>query len=161
MIGKPSPRIPADVWLNTPTDTGLSPDYLKGKAYIIAFLSPRSKNSHNLAPVLSDLYSKYQKQGLEVIGCTKLYGIYKDEIQTGQAVTEAQEIELIKQYLRRNRINHPVAVSTEGLSFEAYKVTGIPALFFVDRKGNINNFRSGFERPEWIINHVKKLLEEK
>ncbi|MCP5047996.1 MAG: TlpA family protein disulfide reductase, partial [bacterium] len=132
-----------------------------GKVVLIAFRAPWSESCRNMTPVLNDVYSQYKTNGLVLLDFMKLYGTYADEIETGKKVTETEEITLLKGYIKRHGITHPVAISTEGLAFDDFKVTGIPALFFIDRAGDINDIRIGSGHPQRIHDKIKKLLEEK
>ena len=157
LIGKPVLAISADTWINSPP---LSPEELKGKVVVIEFWATWCSACRKIIPVLNREYNKYKKSELVVIGCTKLYGNYQDEREKREAPDRKEEETLIGQYIKRNRLTFPIAVSYEGYNFEDYKITVLPTTIFIDKYGNIHDITIGAARPHLIGNKIKKLLEE-
>jgi hypothetical protein len=75
--------------------------------------------------------------------------------------TPAEELSLISKYVDRNKITYPIAVSTEGRSFDAYAVTAIPTMAFIDRQGKIAYFKTGSGTLKQIEEKIAALLAEK
>ena len=157
LIGKPVLPISADTWINSPP---LSPEELKGKVVVIEFWATWCKACRKNIPVLNRVYNKYKKSELVVIGCTKLYGNYRDEREKRETPDRKEEENLIEQYIKRNRLTFPIAVSHEGYNFEDYKITVLPTTIFIDKYGNIHDITIGAAIPHLIGNKIKKLLEE-
>ncbi|UCH97732.1 MAG: TlpA family protein disulfide reductase [Candidatus Aminicenantes bacterium] len=156
-IGKPPLPISADTWINSPP---LSQEELKGKVAVIDFWATWSSACRKIIPVLNQEYNKYKKSELVVIGCTKLYGNYQDEIEKKQGLDRTGETALLRQYIKRNQLTFPIAVSHEGYNFEDYKITVIPTIIFIDKYGKIDDITIGAGNPQLIRNKIKKLMEE-
>jgi thiol-disulfide isomerase/thioredoxin len=158
--GKPAPPISADIWFNASPSSPGSPGQLKGKAAIIMFWAPWCSACRRVIPLLNENYDKYKEKGLVVIGCTKLYGTYRDETREKEHVNKEEEAALIKEYIERNGVTYPNSISYEGNSFEDYKIAAVPALIFIDKDGNVNDMKTGADQLQLINYKIKRLLEE-
>ncbi len=152
-LGKKAPSISAETWVNS---TALSLDKLKGKVVIIDFWAPWCSPCRTVIPGLIEEYGKRKDDGLVVIGFTKLYGSYRDDMQNAGKVDRNKEIELTKGFVKRFKIDYPVAISDEGKDFDSYMITGIPTMIFIDREGNVDYIKIGSGNH----NSVKKKIEE-
>ena len=154
-LGKKAPSISAETWLNS---TALSLDSLKGKVVIIDFWAPWCSPCRAVIPGLVEEYAKHKNDGLVVIGFTKLYGSYRDDVQNAGKVDRSKEIELIKGFAERFKIDYPIAISDEGKDFDSYMITGIPTMIFINREGNVDYIKIGSGNHKAIIERIKKLL---
>ena len=98
---------------------------------------------------------------MTIIGFTKLFGSYRDDVENKGRVSKEEEISLIKQFVGRYKIPYPVAISVEGESIEKYAITGYPSMVFVDRQGRIQFVKIGADRPEAVEEKIKELLAAK
>ncbi|MCK4835216.1 MAG: TlpA family protein disulfide reductase [Candidatus Aminicenantes bacterium] len=156
LIGKPAPSLSAETWLNSPA---LSLNNLKGKLIIIDFWATWCTPCRDTIPLMVELYQKYSRKNLIIIGFTKLYGMYRDGIENRNEVDKAEEISLIKKFVSRQKIPYPIAISDEGQDHMKYFVTGIPAIVFINTSGNIAHIQLGSSEPEQLREKIKELME--
>ncbi|MDD8012092.1 MAG: TlpA disulfide reductase family protein [Acidobacteriota bacterium] len=158
MLDRPMPPLNADNWLNSqPLDL----EEFKNKVVVIDFWAPWCSSCRQVMPILQNQYRLHKEKGLLVIGYTRLYGRFSDELERRDKVAADEELALVRKYVDRNRITYPIAVATEGAGFDAYAVKAIPTLVFIDRKGNIAYFKTGADSQKQIEDKIIALLEEK
>jgi thiol-disulfide isomerase/thioredoxin len=157
-LGKPALPISADTWINSPSPS-LSLEQLQGSVVVIVFWAPWCSACDRLIPLLVNEYDTHKERGLMVIGCTKLYGKYRDKpgSKSSEYIDKKEEIALINDYIRRNRVTFPNAVSYEGNCFEDYKITGMPTMIFIDKGGKINDVKTGCDFPHLVRCKIKAL----
>jgi thiol-disulfide isomerase/thioredoxin len=157
-IGQPAPAIAAESWLNTDP---LTLSALKGNVVIIDFWAPWCAPCRQVIPTLAHDYNGLKDKGLVVIGFTKLYGRYSDEIQKKGAVAPDEERSLIKGFVDRNGLKYPIAIAANGDVFDKYGVSGIPTMVFIGRDGNIFDIKVGSGNETEITEKIKSLLAAK
>jgi thiol-disulfide isomerase/thioredoxin len=155
-IGQQAFPISAGNWMNS---SPLKLAKLKGNVVIISFWAPWCPYCRNLIPILTELYKENKDQGFTIIGYTRFYGKYRDDIVDKGKVNKEDELELIKKYLERKKIPFPIAVAEEKTDLDKYKIPGLPTLVFIDKKGNIDYTKIGAGSILFIKDKVKKLLE--
>jgi len=109
----------------------------RGKVILVAIGGSWCPNCHDEAPYLEELYRKYQKAGLEVVGLS---------FEEGDQLKDPTRLRaFVKQY----GIEYPVLLAGEPAELNA-KVTGAvnlnawPTTFFVGRDGRVRAIHTGF-----------------
>lgn len=156
-FGKAAFPISAPTWLNS---APLKLDELKGKPVIVLFWAPWCTYCRALMPDIVNLYNENKGAGLTVIGFTRLYGTYRDDLGDKGKVTKEEEIEYIKNHLARHNMLFPIAIAEDKTVSDSYKITGIPTMIFITRKGDINYIKIGGGSIPFIKDKIKTLLQE-
>lgn len=156
-VGKEAFPISAGTWVNS---TPLELKNMKGRVVVVAFWAPWCPSCRAMVPSLIDLYQENKDQGLTVIGYTRLYGKYRDDVEDVGKVNKDDEIEHIKKYMERKNMIYPVAIAEEKNDYQTYNIAGIPTLIIIDKKGNIDYTKVGSGSTQFIKNKVKNLLAD-
>ena len=121
-------------------------DNTKGKVVILTFWAQRCPPCRAKIPHLIELYSKYQDEGLEVIGI--------DVDASSPARMEA--------FMEERNMNYTVLIGSRsdiaGVAASYGGIRYIPATFIIDRQGRIAERISGPGTREQMEETVKKLL---
>jgi thiol-disulfide isomerase/thioredoxin len=130
----------------------------KGKPYIVDIFGTWCPNCHDEAPVLQDIYKRYQSQGLEIVGLAyeyvddptrnaRLLDIYRKKYQIGFPMLLAGTTD-----------NGQIAKTLPQLQgFGAY-----PTTIFVGADGKVKKIHAGFSGPATgaRFTEVKQKFEE-
>lgn len=118
---------------------------LKGKVYIVDFWATWCAPCVAASPLMNKLYKKYSSQGLVILGANV-------SDKPGAAVS----------YKKQHKYAYTFTTGGEGLAGKL-GVSGIPAFFFVDKKGVVQKVQEGFS-PKLEADFeatIKKLLAAK
>jgi thiol-disulfide isomerase/thioredoxin len=135
----------ANEWLNSPP---LTAESLRGKVVLIDFCTYTCINWLRQLPYVRAWHEKYKDQGLVVIG-----------VHTPEFEFE-KNLENVRPALKYMRIDYPIAVDNDYAIWRAFENQYWPALYFVDRQGQIRHHQFGegeYEQSERII---QRLLDE-
>ncbi len=157
LVNSTAPEISAEHWLNSKE---LKLANLKGKAVVIDFWATWCGPCRRVIPTLVKMYDQLKNKGLVVIGFTKIYGTYTDDIQAqGKKVTVDEERTLVKGFVDRFKITYPVAIANGKEAFDAYGVSGIPTMVLIDKNGNIRDITVGAGDESQLEAKINELLK--
>jgi len=115
--GKPPPALQTTDWVNREPVTL---DQLKGKVVLLDFWATWCGPCINAIPHTNELQAKYKDQGLVIIG-----------------VCHTEGSEKMAQTVSDKKIEYPVAADVGKKTIMAYKVSGYPDYYFIDRAGTL------------------------
>lgn len=104
-------------------------EQFKGKVLFLAFWAPWCVPCRDELPELERLYTKYRDKGFVVIG------ISVESSASG-----------VSSFLKKVPVTFPVIIDGTGQIAEAYRITGLPASFLIDRGGVVHTRYWGFEK---------------
>ncbi|MDR2272502.1 MAG: TlpA family protein disulfide reductase [Sphingobacterium sp.] len=116
-IGNPVPTFS----LSDPSGKKISPEQLRGKYLILDFWASWCGPCRGEIPHLKDIYSKYRKEGLQIMGVS----------------IDAKESDWRKALLEENMPWHQVLAKDSRKLMNDYLFNAIPYMVIVDPKGNI------------------------
>jgi cytochrome c biogenesis protein CcmG/thiol:disulfide interchange protein DsbE len=126
IIGKAAPDFTLAVAANGDPGARMQLAELKGRPVIIDFWSSSCGPCAVQAPILDRLARKYEGRGLVVLG-----------------VNVDDPPALAKEYARRKGLSYPILVDDSDQATALYKISLLPSLVIIDRKGNVTQFLTG------------------
>lgn len=116
-----------------------------GQVVVLEFWAPWCAACRLLIPHMNDLHSQYAARGLRVIGVTME--------PVSRAASAANELGM----------DYSIASDESGKTTRAYKASAIPAVFAIDRSGNVRDVMIGYDaaRLGKFEELVKRLVAER
>lgn len=146
-VGQKAPELkPGDTWINS---APLKLDQLRGKVVLIDFWAFDCPFCAEAMPHVKELYDKYAKDGLVVIG------VHVPRIDY------EKDIPKIKDAVVKKGIKYPVVVDNKYEIWSDYLCNTWPSHFVVDQDGVIQLSHSGTERYEDTEKVIQRLLAKK
>lgn len=179
LIGKPAPEVVSAFSFNG--KTGKLSD-LKGNVVLLDFWAVWCGPCIATFPHLRDLEKEFKKEGLEIVGATTYYEVFGFDKDKGtlkrvgkadpetkkivDALTADQEHDMLKDFVAHHKLNHRIiTLPRDGWKQTGadYRITGIPHVVLIDRKGIIRMVRvgSGPENAAAIHEEIRRLIAEK
>ncbi len=155
--GKEAFPISGGTWINS---SPLELKNLKGQVVILSFWAPWCPSCRTLTPSLVDLYNENKDKGFTIIGYSRLYGTYLDDVEDIGKVNKEEELGHINKYLERKKVPYPIVIAEGMTDYETYKIAGLPTLVCIDKKGNIVFTKIGAGDLPFVKGKIKQLLEE-
>ncbi len=130
---------------------------LRGKVVFLDFWATWCGPCLEAFPHLIELNEDFKKEGLEILGVTRLYGG-----QINMANAEA-EISFLRNFKKTEGLTYDLIIAKGQANQINYGATSIPTAVLIDRKGIIRYIESGTNktRIEEIREMIVKLLAEK
>ena len=170
LVGKPGAPIEAPAWLNAPDRTTKLD--LAGGVTWLQFTAHWCGPCREAYPAAVRLQKQFGGRGFRVVMATQLYGYFENR----RNLPPADEMAAIREYFPKHGIIWPVAVSenlppvTENgrmvralnVNDANYKVSGIPQIHIIDRKGVVRLIMIGFDEANEprLSAMVARLLEQ-
>ena len=140
-----APELFNQVWLNSPP---LKLADLRGKVVVVDFWTFDCINCIHVTPALKDWYSKYKDNGLVIIG------VHSPEFDYEKDLNNVEEA------VARLGVTYPVAIDNDFRTWKAYGNQYWPAMYFVDKAGQLRHVHIGEGDYEYSEQVIRALLAE-
>jgi peroxiredoxin len=140
----PAPKIGApaqDFSVTTIDGEKVSLSQFRGKPVWIVFGASWCAGCQAEVPDIEAAYKEYGPKGLVILGVN---------------ITEGSDA--VRDYAKRVGITFPMAADPESAVADAYRVSAIPAHFFVDKDGVLREIRQGSVSADTITTSMKGLM---
>jgi thiol-disulfide isomerase/thioredoxin len=142
----PAPELTNSIWLNTNIPLRLAD--LRGKVVGLEMWTLGCINCQHVIPSLKSWYAKYKDQGLVIIG--NHFPEFKTE----------SDFNNLKAAVAEDDIEYPVAQDNNGATWNTYHNIYWPALYLIDKKGQIRYVHIGEGAYNEIETNIQALLAE-
>lgn len=141
-----APELAKTAWLNS--DAPLHLADLRGKVVLLNMWTSGCINCRNVLPWVRGWFDRYAAEGLVVIG--NHYPEFAYEA----------DLDHLKQALGDLDVRYPVAVDTQGETWQAFENRYWPTIYLIDKQGHIRYVHIGEGRYEETETAIKALLAE-
>jgi peroxiredoxin len=142
----PAPRVGApaqDFTVTTIEGEQVSLSQFKGQPVWIVFGASWCAGCQAEVPDIEAAYKEYGPKGLVILG-----------------VNITEDSDTVRDYAKRVGITHLIAADPESAVADAYRVSAIPAHFFVDKSGVLREIRQGSASADTITTSMKGLVTQ-
>ena len=143
--GKPAPPL-----------AGVPLAKFKGHPVLLFFWAHWCPDCKSEVPILARLMERYGKQGLVLIGPTRLYG-YMARGEEAPPAEETRYIEQVRQRYYAVLAASPVPVNEE--NFKTYGASTVPTLVLLDRQGIVRMYHPDVMPYEALAARVETMLK--
>ncbi len=140
-----APEITGSRWFNSKP---LNLDKLKGKVVLVEFWTYGCYNCVNVEPHIKRWYSRYHKQGLEVVA------VHSPEF------AHEKKAENVSAYLKKKSIRYPVVMDNDFAIWRRYGNRYWPTVYLIDRQGQLRYRTIGEGRYSNTEDMIKRLIAE-
>jgi cytochrome c biogenesis protein CcdA/thiol-disulfide isomerase/thioredoxin len=133
-------------WLNTPNDSPLTIQGLRGKVVLIDFWTYSCINCLRTIPHLKAWYAAYHKDGFDIVG-----------VHTPEFAFE-HDLSNVESAVHRLGVTWPVALDNDYGTWNAWSNEYWPADYLVDKNGNIREMTVGEGDYAGTENAIRSLL---
>jgi len=140
-----APEVTEKTWLNS---SPLSLKKLKGQVVMVEFWTYGCYNCVNVEPYIKSWYNKYRKNGFTVVA------VHSPEF------SHEHKVENVQNYIKRKEIDYPVVIDNDFRIWRRYKNRYWPAMYLIDKQGQLRYRTIGEGRYEQTEAMIKKLLQE-
>ena len=171
LAGTTAAAIEAPRWLNAPA--GTTRMEMAGAVTVLEFTAHWCGPCRESYPALVRFEKRFGPRGFRVVLGTELYGYFESR----QNLTPAEETEADRQYFAGHGFTGPIAISDPAVikklpdgrvermpnpNDAAYKVSGIPQIQIIDKRGRIRLIMIGYDEAneERLAGLVERLLAE-
>jgi len=141
-----APELNNEVWLNTDRPVRLAD--ARGKVVLLDMWTFGCINCRNVIHSLRDWYTKYNRQGLVVIGNHFPEFDYERDVNN------------LKDALQRLDVPYAVAQDNDGVTWQAYQTRYWPTLFLIDKQGHVRYTHIGEGAYGETEKAIQDLLKE-
>lgn len=141
----PPPELTNETWFNSEP---LQLADLRGQVVIVEFWTYGCINCQNVLPDLKAWHEKYADEGLTIIG-----------VHTPEFTFE-KDLNNVQQALVNYGITYPVAIDNDKVTWRAYNNRYWPAMYFIDKAGNLRHLKIGEGRMAEAEKVLRALLAE-
>jgi thiol-disulfide isomerase/thioredoxin len=143
---RPAPEITAGRWLNSSPKSVAD---LRGKVVLLEFWTFACWNCQHVEPEMKRWHAAYADRGLTVIG------VHTPELE------EEKDPANVERYVREHGIAYPVAIDNAFATWDRYGNRAWPALYLIDRHGQIRYVRIGEGAYDETQKQIEALLAER
>jgi thiol-disulfide isomerase/thioredoxin len=177
LVGTIAPPIVAPRWLNAPSD--LKEMAMTGAVTLLEFTAHWCGPCRESYPGINRLRQQFEPRGFRTVMVTRYWGYFTRDTKVERGIAADDELKRDVEYFKTYDLDVPVAVGdlitvkvVDGRVVETpgpdpndtnYKVSGIPQIHLIDRKGRIRLIMIGYDdanEPK-LAEMIAKLLAEK
>lgn len=140
-----APEVTTMHWLNSEP---LTLEKLRGQVVLVEFWTFACWNCQHVEPFMKQWHERYKDQGLTIVA------VHTPELD------HERVLENVKKYLVKDEITYPVAIDNDYAIWRRYENRYWPALYLIDKQGNIRYQHFGEGQYKETETRIRKLLAE-